>query len=275
MKKIILATKKRISAFTLIELLVVIAIIALLLSIITPSLRKAKQMAQSVSCRSNLRQMGIGFNTYAMENDNKPVISEGGEDFWFLQIAPYLGDATFQKGIGADPETELRSTMQVLKCALTKSPVEETGYSPGTARNQYRYHVTNVEGSYAINRWVGGWIASTFDPETPEGRENLRKSYRDSACQKSNVPAVSDSIWVGTTPQGADLPPDQWPAGSDLTTGNTSCGGLGRLTTNRHGMKTNLLYCDGHVDVIDLEALWTQRWHKEFKVQYDITIDRQ
>ena len=51
-------------AFTLIELLVVIAIIALLLSIMGPALRKAKNQAQKVICQSNYKQLGIAFGTY-------------------------------------------------------------------------------------------------------------------------------------------------------------------------------------------------------------------
>lgn len=53
------------SNFTLIELLSVIAIIVLLLSILLPSLSKAKGTAQLAKCTSNLKQIYIGLGTYS------------------------------------------------------------------------------------------------------------------------------------------------------------------------------------------------------------------
>jgi prepilin-type N-terminal cleavage/methylation domain-containing protein len=55
-------------AFTLIELLVVIAVIALLMSILMPSLQKARKMTQSTVCRSNVKQWGLIFIFYADDN---------------------------------------------------------------------------------------------------------------------------------------------------------------------------------------------------------------
>ena len=60
-------------AFTLIELLVVIAIIALLLSILTPALRTAKEHARRLLCSSNLKSIGVGLKIYAESYNDKLI----------------------------------------------------------------------------------------------------------------------------------------------------------------------------------------------------------
>lgn len=59
------------NGFTLIELLVVVAIIALLLAVIAPALRKAKESARKTVCTSNVRQLAMAFGLYEEANDQK------------------------------------------------------------------------------------------------------------------------------------------------------------------------------------------------------------
>jgi prepilin-type N-terminal cleavage/methylation domain-containing protein/prepilin-type processing-associated H-X9-DG protein len=61
-------SKKR--GFTLVELLVVISIIALLLSILMPSLQRAREGAKAVVCGNNVRQLGMAWRLYATDNDD-------------------------------------------------------------------------------------------------------------------------------------------------------------------------------------------------------------
>jgi prepilin-type N-terminal cleavage/methylation domain-containing protein len=88
--------KDKKTGFTLIELLVVISIIALLLSILLPALRTAKDKAKELMCSSNIRSMGLALSMY--ENDykgNPPTILwnpyNDRPNYWQGQLAQYLG----------------------------------------------------------------------------------------------------------------------------------------------------------------------------------------
>ena len=101
-----MSTKLR-RAFTLIELLVVIAIIAILAAMLLPTLSNAKQRSWTISCISNLHQIGMGMKMFA--DDNSELYPESGRDIpwgtvdalasggsgkasWMEQIYPEVGN---------------------------------------------------------------------------------------------------------------------------------------------------------------------------------------
>ena len=65
--------------FTLIELLVVVSIIALLISILLPSLSRAREQAKLVACQANISSVGKTFILYLFDLNTLPMfITDGG-----------------------------------------------------------------------------------------------------------------------------------------------------------------------------------------------------
>ena len=83
---------RRAAAFTLVELLVVIAIIALLIAILLPALSRAREQANVTACLSNLHQLGVAIDLYAVQNK---------------QIMPMIAERSFL--LAADPASNLVS----------------------------------------------------------------------------------------------------------------------------------------------------------------------
>lgn len=114
--------------FTLIELLVVIAIIALLLAILMPSLRKAKELGQRVVCLSSVRQLTLAWRMYA-DDDNGEICAANG-----LKQENDLRDWGWVAGTGSnsrDPAVQIKSiqdgmlfpyveTMDIYTCPTAK-----------------------------------------------------------------------------------------------------------------------------------------------------------
>ena len=82
---------KTAKGFTLIELLVVIAIIAILAAILFPVFAQAREKARSISCLSNVRQLGMGMNMYIQDYDETFPIAWGNPaGSWSEVVEPYI-----------------------------------------------------------------------------------------------------------------------------------------------------------------------------------------
>jgi len=84
------------AGFTLIELLVVIAIISLLLSIVMPSLNRARELARAVSCMVQMRHIGFAAHQYMHEHEGylPAVINRWGSAHgcgFLAALYPYYG----------------------------------------------------------------------------------------------------------------------------------------------------------------------------------------
>lgn len=85
-------------AFTLIELLVVISIIALMIAILLPALKAAREQARKITCGSNMRQLGLAMVMYTGDNDS--YFPETGPSFgspynkplWRDYLTPYVNN---------------------------------------------------------------------------------------------------------------------------------------------------------------------------------------
>lgn len=79
--------------FTLIELLVSLAIIALLASLMLPSVQQAREVARRASCGNNLRQIGIALHNYEASHGTLPVgarSQRGIGPSWYVGLLPYI-----------------------------------------------------------------------------------------------------------------------------------------------------------------------------------------
>jgi prepilin-type N-terminal cleavage/methylation domain-containing protein len=126
-------------AFTLIELLVVIAIIAILAAMLLPALSCAKEKGKRAQCVSNLRQLAVGVNVYALDNQERVLQARWSSEF--VQNCLNPPEVAEAKYLGLVVTTNARS---VWTCPNRPDlPVYEPAYPQWVLGYQYLGGVTN------------------------------------------------------------------------------------------------------------------------------------
>jgi len=252
--------KKR-HAFTLIELLVVISIIAVLMAILMPSLRRAKDQARSVACRMNLRQWGIGAIGYA--HDNSDQIKPGYDlAYWAYELKPYM---TY-----GDEKT--RKTNDVSFCPSASKPrwMPDGGLGPGNGQGPQSAwgtrggdgYLSGMAGSYAFNAWV---FNVTFRDE--DDGHQLKKQWGTFLAKGAHrIPLIGGAYNHTAYPEAWDDPPE-YEVGAEYR-------GVGLFAVNRHSGFINMVFLDGGVRKVGLKELWTLPWHKEYQADYTTRTSR-
>jgi prepilin-type N-terminal cleavage/methylation domain-containing protein len=254
--------------FTLVELLVVIAIIALLLAILMPSLQKAREQSKAIVCQSNVKQLSLGFMIYLQEYNNKApatAVSRNDPSYipWNEQIGPYMGDSKY----ASNPE---KRSQKFMFCPSTFKAKQLSGYSPGLPKYRWRYDLPGrqVEGAYAMNAFVGGGILTDYLlPTWPQ----YLLSFRPNGPGSADIPVFGDSTWSEAYPFDTDPAPrfDISSNNSAASYGDFWLPTMYRYYINRHNMKINSSFADGHCNPVPLTGLWNLKWHKDFnKVSY-------
>jgi len=221
---------KLLHGFTLIELLVVISIIALLLSILIPSLNRAKEQAKGVVCSARLKQLGLAWQMYCIDNDEYIPLEDytsGSNIFgvmWTDHLNKYLETSTIY-----DKDEGGRGTNAILWCPSVK----KTGPMMEIYTDYWGWTTT-----YMANNFAGVYY------ETP-GSTTRKIARRRTKHRRPSVTMIfCDGVWrqsyLTLLLYGV--------SGEDMLTGTDYyC---------RHNGRMNAVFMDGSVGSFEKKLMW-------------------
>jgi prepilin-type N-terminal cleavage/methylation domain-containing protein/prepilin-type processing-associated H-X9-DG protein len=204
--------------FTLIELLVVVAIIAILISILAPVMAASRRSAESATCLSQMREIGLATTSYMMDNDDYfPRSSHSAFAYgvlpWGYAIVPYLGREAYT---GPGPDWDL------------------------LFNRLYRCHQDPRRDcwSYGKNVW--------FELTSGETGELAGIAEGPSYHKTSDVPHPSTTILYGELGSGS--------MGDHVMAHFWYMGATPEVDAKRHGATSNYVFVDGHAEPLRFKS---------------------
>lgn len=205
------------NGFTLIELLVVISIIALLMSILMPSLAKVKQIAKRRVCASSIKQQMLAMHAYASDHWKYPHAVQPG--FWpfggmsYVEdgkpLPPYVppgcydwkpaGQAALWAGNYLDtPELFYCPSARAFKIDTIFTQYQADPATNSRVANGSLYDASNINFS---SLYIGYcyWVDYSFNPaseQTPQARKDTARSHTSAG----HTVAITDTIFTQNIP---------------------------------------------------------------------------
>ncbi|MCP4250369.1 MAG: type II secretion system protein [bacterium] len=242
--------KKR--AFTLIELLVVVAIIALLISILLPSLSRARELSKRLVCGAHLKGLGTSMKIYANDNFERwpvPAFSEAaikdGTGIEYLEQIGEDGDLPREEWSASDdhptlPATTQLSTTRALWMLVRTGEVTVKQYVCPSSSDV-------VDDTQEIDRYYDfkNYGRISYGYQVPFGPGDTRAS--ENVDSRMALMADKGPFYPNNAPSS------QFPSGAEFTdlTSNSSPAEWRQLNSGNHGGTgagegQNVLFADGH-----------------------------